>query len=101
MGRLRTTNKDLPRGLQLKDGRYYHVTTVAPRKWTPLGRDRAKALLAWARLEGEQPDVSVTTFAAVALRYEREVIPTTTFSLGEAVRPWRTEDNATAVPRDC
>jgi integrase len=76
MGRRRTTNKDLPRGLQLKDGRYYHVTTVAPRKWTPLGRDRAKALLAWARLEGEQPDLSVTTFAAIAMRYEREVIPT-------------------------
>lgn len=76
MGRARTTNKDLPRGMALKDGRYYHVTTTAPRKWTPLGRDRAKALLAWARLEGEQPDPSIKTFNVVALRYELEVIPT-------------------------
>jgi integrase len=76
MGRARTTNKGLPRGLQLKDGRYYHVTTVAPRKWTPLGRDRAAALLAWARLEGTEPDPSARTFEVVALRYAREVIPT-------------------------
>ncbi|WP_298234893.1 tyrosine-type recombinase/integrase [uncultured Azohydromonas sp.] len=76
MGRTRTTNKGLPRGLQLKDGRYYHVTTVAPRKWTPLGRDRAAALLAWARLEGTEPDPSARTFEVVALRYAREVIPT-------------------------
>lgn len=76
MGRTRTTNKGLPRGLQLKDGRYYHVTTVAPRKWTPLGRERAAALLAWARLEGTEPDLSACTFEVVALRYAREVIPT-------------------------
>jgi integrase len=76
MGRTRTTNKDLPRGLQLKEGRYYHVTTVAPRKWTALGKDRAQALLAWARLEGTEPDASIKTFDVVALRYEREVIPT-------------------------
>ena len=76
MGRTRTTNKDLPRGMQLKDGRYYHVTTITTRKWTPLGRDRATALLAWARLEGAEPDRSVKTFASIALRYEREVIPT-------------------------
>lgn len=76
MGRSRTTNKDLPRGMALKDGRYYHVTTVTPRKWTPLGRDRAKALLAWARLEGGQPDLSIRTFAAISQRYEQEVIPT-------------------------
>jgi integrase len=75
MGRARTTNKNLPRGLTIKDGRYYHVTTVAPRKWTPLGRDRATALLAWARMEGSEPDPSIKTFAVVSLRYEREVIP--------------------------
>jgi len=76
MGRIRTVNKGLPRGLQLKDGRYYHVTTVAPRKWTALGRDRAAALLAWARMEGTEPDASIKTFDVVAQRYEREVIPT-------------------------
>jgi integrase len=76
MGRARTTNKNLPRGLTIKDGRYYRVTTVAPRKWTPLGRDRATALLAWARMEGSEPDPSIKTFAVVSVRYEREVIPT-------------------------
>lgn len=76
MGRQRTTNKDLPRGMALKDGRYYHVTTVAPRVWTPLGRDRAKALLLWARIEGGLPDCSIKTFEAIAQRYEVEVIPT-------------------------
>lgn len=76
MGRARTTNKDLPRGLQLKEGRYYHVTTITPRKWTPLGRDRSTALLAWARMECAEPDPSIKTFDVVSQRYEREVIPT-------------------------
>lgn len=76
MGRIRTVNKGLPRGLQIKDGRYYHVTTITPRKWTPLGRDRAAALLAWAKLEGTPPDESIRTFDVVAQRYERDVIPT-------------------------
>ena len=75
MGRARTVNKDLPRGMTIKDGRYYHVTTVTPRKWTALGRDRSQALLAWARLEGSEPDPSIKTFAVVSLKYEREVIP--------------------------
>ncbi len=76
MGRTRTTNKTLPRGLHLKNGRYYHVTTTAPRKWTALGPDRAVALIAWAKLEGTEPDASVRTFGALASRYEREVLPT-------------------------
>jgi len=76
MGRNRTTNKDLPRGMTLKAGRYYHVTTIAPRIWTPLGKDRAKAFLLWARMEGGQPDTSIRTFDAIARRYETEVIPT-------------------------
>lgn len=76
MGRRRTTFKDLPPGLHLKGERYYHVTSTAPRKWTPLGRDRARALLEWARIEGAEPDPNVRTFEVIALRYEREVMPT-------------------------
>lgn len=76
MGRTRTTHRDLPRGMTKKGKNYYHVTTTTPRVWTPLGQDRALALMAWARLEGSTPDPSVKTFEAVALRYEREVIPT-------------------------
>lgn len=75
MGRRRKTNKDLPRGLHIKGSRYYHVTGTNPRKGTPLGSDRASALLAWARIEGNEPDSAIRTFDAVATRYEREVIP--------------------------
>ena len=56
--------------------RYYHVTSTAPRKWTPLGKDRARALLEWARIEGAEPEASVRTFDVIARRYEVEVIPT-------------------------
>lgn len=62
--------------MTLKAGRYYHVTTIAPRIWTPLGKDRAQAFLLWARIEGGQPDTSIRTFEAIARRYEMEVIPT-------------------------
>lgn len=76
MGRKRTVNKDLPRGMHLKGGRYYHVTSTLPRKWTPLGADRPQALIAWARIEGTEPDPSARTFEVVALRYVRDVVPT-------------------------
>lgn len=75
MGRKRTTNKELPRGLHLKGGRYYHVTSTTPRKWTPLGSDRLQALVGWARIEGAEPDPSARTFEVIAARYLREVIP--------------------------
>lgn len=75
MGRIRTVHKDLPRSLHMKGDRYYHVTSTTPRKWTALGKDRSRALLDWARLEGTEPDPNVRTFEIVALRYEREVIP--------------------------
>jgi integrase len=76
MGRKRTINKDLPRGMTKKGKFFYHVTTSGPRIWTPLGADRSLALLHWARLEGTDPDPSLRTFEAVAQRYERQVIPT-------------------------
>lgn len=60
----------------MKAGRYYHVTSTLPRKWTPLGSDRAEALIAWARLEGTEPDPEARTFDVIAQRYIREVIPT-------------------------
>lgn len=76
MGRRRTTNHGLPPGLHMKGERYYHVTTTTPRKWTPLGKNRARALLEWARIEGTEPDPNVRTFDVIAQRYEREVMPT-------------------------
>jgi integrase len=76
MGRRRTTYQGMPPGLHMKDDRYYHVTTTTPRKWTALGKNRARALLEWARIEGTTPDPAVRTFDVIAQRYEREVMPT-------------------------
>ena len=76
MGRRRTTNHGLPPSLHMKGDRFYHVTSTTPRKWTPLGKDRPRALLEWARIEGTEPDTSVRTFEVIARRYEIEVIPT-------------------------
>ena len=76
MGRCRTVNHGMPPGLHRKGESYYHVTAATPRKWTPLGKNRARALLEWARIEGTVPDPAVRTFEVIALRYEREVMPT-------------------------
>jgi len=62
--------------MHMKGQHYYHVTSTPPRKWTALGRERARALLEWARIEGTEPDASVRTFEVIALRYERQVMPT-------------------------
>lgn len=71
------------------------MTSTTPRKWTPLGADRARALLEWARIEGNEPDPNVRTFEVIALRYERQVIP------GKAARTQRDNlielDNLRAV----
>ena len=75
MGRQRSTNRDLPRGMTRKGRFFYHVTTTTPRKWTPLGAVKAIALLAWARIEGAEPDPTVKTFEAIAARYASQVIP--------------------------
>lgn len=37
----------LPPGLHMKGGRFYHVTSTAPRKWTALGVDRPRVLPEW------------------------------------------------------
>lgn len=60
----------------MKGERCYHVTSTAPRKWTALGKNRARALLEWARIEGTEPDPAVRTFEVIAQSYEREVMPT-------------------------
>ncbi len=93
MGRRRTTNKGkgLPARMHVKRGLYYHVSSTAPRKWTALGPDRARALLEWARLEGTEPDPEVRTFDMIARRYERDVLP------GKAVRTQR--DNLKELER--
>lgn len=74
MGRPRTKNFDLPprmkaRGLKTRTLYYYcvHGTSV------PLGGDLNEARRKWAELE--QGHTPTLTFASVADRYEREVLP--------------------------
>lgn len=76
MGRRRQKNLDLPPRMHLKGGRYYHVGTSLPRQWTPLGADLNEARRKWAEIEAEPVQADDRTFAVVARRYVREVLPT-------------------------
>jgi integrase len=72
MPRRRSKHFDLPPHMQRKRFAYYYV---ARGKWTPLGSDRNKALLAWAQLEQTEPDESLTTLAVVVERYRKDELP--------------------------
>ncbi|HGL6718385.1 tyrosine-type recombinase/integrase [Burkholderia contaminans] len=61
--------------MHLKGGRYYHVGTSIPRKWTPLGSDLNEARRKWAELEAEPVRGDDRTFGVIARRYVREVLP--------------------------
>jgi integrase len=76
MGRKRTNNLNLPPRMAVKSGRYYHVSSTLPRKWTPLGADINEARRKWAELESEPVTADDKTFSVVARRYMREVLPT-------------------------
>lgn len=76
MGRKRTNNLNLPPRMAVKSGRYYHVSSTLPRKWTPLGADINEARRKWADLESELVIADDKTFSVVARRYMREVLPT-------------------------
>lgn len=76
MGRKRTNNLNLPPRMSVKNGRYYHVSSTLPRKWTPLGADINEARRKWADLESEPAAAEDKTFSVVARRYMREVLPT-------------------------
>ena len=75
MGRKRTAHHYLPPRMHLKKGRYYHVTTTLPRKWTPLGDDLNEARKKWAELECEKVFADDKTFSCIGHRYMREVLP--------------------------
>lgn len=76
MGRRRQKDLDLPPRLHRKGDAYYYVTSTEPRRWIKMGKDLAEAKLAWAKLEGEQPDNNDKAFSAVAKRYKKEIFPT-------------------------
>jgi integrase len=76
MGRKRTNNLNLPPRMAVKNGRYYHVSSTLPRKWTPLGADINEARRKWADLESEPAAAEDKTFSVIARRYLREVLPT-------------------------
>jgi len=70
MGRKRTIHHDLPPRMQQKGKSYYYVSN-APRKWTPLGRDLAKAKRLWAELDGV-PGASLSVADLVQRYMDRE-----------------------------
>lgn len=76
MGRKRESHHNLPPRMHLKSGRYYHVSSTVPRKWSALGDDLNEARRKWAELESEPVDANDKTFAVIARRYMRDVLPT-------------------------
>ncbi len=76
MGRKRTADFDLPPRMHRKGDRFYYVTGTRPRKWIALGANFNEARRKWAEFECEPQDPTDRTFAIIADRYRREIIPT-------------------------
>lgn len=79
MGRQRTKNLHLPRGMRLRKGRYYFDTQAKPRREVPLGADYAAALVKMGELLGDPRILSgntAPTFGMAWDRYKKEVLPT-------------------------
>ncbi len=57
MGRKRQSSHDHPPHFHLKGKTFYYVTSTSPRQWINLGKDKQKALIKWAEIEGA-PDSS-------------------------------------------
>lgn len=75
MGRRREKDLDLPPRVRRKGNSYYYDTGGKPRRWIPLGSDKAEMRRKWAEIEGSEPDPTDKTFSIVATRYEREIMP--------------------------
>lgn len=58
MGRKRQGNFDLPPRMHFKDGSYYHVSSMRPRKWTKLHKELPKARILWATIENGEGNSS-------------------------------------------
>jgi integrase len=65
----------LPPRMHRKHGRYYHVSTSLPRKWTPLERDLGSSLKKWAELEAASIPSDQTTFIAISAMYRAQELP--------------------------
>jgi hypothetical protein len=76
VGRRRKTDLDLPPRMRRKGDAFYFDGYGKPRKWIPLGSDRAAAMTEWARLYAPSSATApADTFQAIAERYRREVLP--------------------------
>jgi integrase len=62
--------------MHIKSGRFYHVSSTLPRKWTALGDDINEARRKWAELESEPVTIEDKSFSVIAHRYMREILPT-------------------------
>ncbi|MDO8729382.1 MAG: hypothetical protein Q7K26_05905 [bacterium] len=61
--------------MHLKSGGYYHVSSITPRKWTPLGKDINEARRQWAELETEPVAAEDKSFSVIFRRYMVEIFP--------------------------
>lgn len=61
--------------MHMKKCSHYHVSSVASRKWTALGKNLNQARLKWAELEKDPVQEEDKTFAVVAHRYLKEILP--------------------------
>jgi integrase len=82
MGRKPTANSNLPPRMRARVQRsgvtyYYYDTGAKPRREIPLGSSYVEAVIKWGELEGTHTvgNNSEVTFAFVADRYTREVVP--------------------------
>lgn len=81
MGRKPTKYLNLPARMRAREQKsgtiyYYYDAGGKPRKEIPLGSDYVEAVRKWTALEADGSAPDLLTFAYVAERYKREVIPT-------------------------
>jgi len=75
MARRRSKDFDLPPHMHRKGKSLYYVTSTSPRQWIKLGSDINEARRKWADLERVDENPEDRTFAVIARRYRREVMP--------------------------
>ncbi|BAU58147.1 putative integrase [Halorhodospira halochloris] len=74
MGRKRQKDKSLPPRMHWKNGAWYHVTSMQPRRWTRLSANRAEATRKWAEIEARQ-QADDGTVGDLLARYEKSILP--------------------------
>jgi integrase len=82
VGRRRENDLELPRRMRRKGKAFYYDAGGKPRKWLPLGSDKAIALLKWAEMEGSDQTATVSGLIDkyLASQFYADLKPTTRYS---------------------